>query len=139
MARSATSFGIGVALASQAEAEAGTENTKAMTPLRTAQAIAALAPEGIGVNQTWQSVTRGAGTSYQNTTGRPIQVVMNFDGDFMNASFQVSQDNSTWLTVYTDGGDGGPAGGPSIIIPDNYYYRATTSGGATIVAWVELR
>ena len=56
-----------------------------------------------------------------------------------NASFGVSQDNSTWLTVYTDGGDGGPAGGPSIIIPDNYYYRATTSGGATIAAWVELR
>ena len=135
----ANTFAANILLASQAEAEAGTENTKAMTPLRTAQAITALGPEGIGVNQTWQSVTRGAGTSYQNTTGRPIQVVMNFDGDFMNASFQVSQDNSTWLTVYTDGGDGGPAGGPSIIIPDNYYYRATTSGGATIAAWVELR
>ena len=135
----ANTFAANILLASQAEGEAGTENTKAMTPLRTAQAITALAPEGIGVNQTWQSVTRGAGTSYQNTTGRPIQVVMNFDGDFMNASFQVSQDNSTWLTVYTDGGDGGPAGGPSIIIPDNYYYRATTSGGATIAGWVELR
>lgn len=33
-----------VALASQAEAEAGTNNTKMMTPLRTSQAIAALAP-----------------------------------------------------------------------------------------------
>lgn len=126
-------------IASQAEAEAGTASNKLMTPQRTAQAIAELVPEGIGVNQTWQSVTRVAGTSYQNTTGRPIQVVMNFDGDFMNASFQVSQDNSTWLTVYTDGGDGGPAGGPSIIVPNNYYYRATTSGGATIAAWVELR
>jgi hypothetical protein len=93
----------------------------------------------IGVGQTWQTVTRVAGTAYQNTTGRPIQVVMNFDGDFMNATFQVSQDNSTWLTVYTDGGDGGPAGGPSIIIPNGYYYRATVSGGATIAAWVELR
>jgi hypothetical protein len=99
----------------------------------------ATVPEGIGVGQTWQSVTRVAGTSYQNTTGRPIQVVMNFDGDFMSATFQVSQDNSTWLTVYNDGGDGGPAGGPSIIIPDGYYYRATVSGGATIQAWVELR
>lgn len=35
-----------VALASQAEAEAGTENTKTMTALRVAQAIAALAGEG---------------------------------------------------------------------------------------------
>lgn len=34
--------------ASQAEAEAGVNNTTAMTPLRTAQAIAALAPGGVG-------------------------------------------------------------------------------------------
>jgi hypothetical protein len=38
--------------ASQAEAEAGTDNDKWMTPLRTAQAIAELAPP-----PTWQSVT----------------------------------------------------------------------------------
>lgn len=35
-------------IASQAEAEAGTDNTKDMTPLRTAQAITALAPSGGG-------------------------------------------------------------------------------------------
>lgn len=34
-----------VAIASQAEAEAGTNNTKMMTPLRSAQAIAALVPD----------------------------------------------------------------------------------------------
>ncbi len=39
---------IGVPIASQAEAEAGTDNAKAMTPLRTAEAIAALAPGGGG-------------------------------------------------------------------------------------------
>ena len=38
--------------ATQAEAEAGTDNTKWMTPLRTAQAIAQLAPP-----PTWESVT----------------------------------------------------------------------------------
>ncbi len=37
------------AIASQAEAEAGTENTKSMTPLRTSQAIAALAEAGVSV------------------------------------------------------------------------------------------
>ncbi|MFN3347429.1 hypothetical protein [Pseudorhodoplanes sp.] len=36
-----------VPAASQAEAEAGTDNTKAMTPLRVAQAVSALAPEGV--------------------------------------------------------------------------------------------
>lgn len=40
----ATINGITPALASQAEAEAGTDNTKLMTPLRASQAIAALAP-----------------------------------------------------------------------------------------------
>lgn len=40
--------GSGFTICSQAEAEAGTENTKGMTPLRTAQAIAALAPGGGG-------------------------------------------------------------------------------------------
>ena len=35
----------GAAIASQAEAEAGTDNTKMMTPLRSAQAIAALVPD----------------------------------------------------------------------------------------------
>lgn len=37
--------GVITALASQAEAEAGSENTKGMTPLRTSQAITALAPK----------------------------------------------------------------------------------------------
>ena len=29
---------------------------------------------GIGVNQTWQTVTRTSGTTYTNTTGKPITV-----------------------------------------------------------------
>jgi len=40
--------GVFTAIASQAEAEAGTDNTKGMTPLRTAQAIAALGTDGNG-------------------------------------------------------------------------------------------
>lgn len=40
----ATINGITPALASQAEAQAGTDNTKIMTPLRAAQAISALVP-----------------------------------------------------------------------------------------------
>lgn len=68
------------ALASQAEAEAGVENTKTMTPLRVAEAIAALTPntavknnfvatidptttnddsEGYGVGSTWINKTSG--------------------------------------------------------------------------------
>jgi hypothetical protein len=110
-----------------------------VSPAKIKAAIDALTQLPIGVGQTWQTVSRSAGVSYQNTTGRPIQVVMNFDGDFQSGSFEVSTDNVNWITVFTDGGDGGPAGGPSIIIPNNYYYRANVSGGAVIRAWVELR
>lgn len=38
---------ISVPAASQAEAEAGTDNSKAMTPLRVAQAVAAFVPDGV--------------------------------------------------------------------------------------------
>ena len=44
------------AFASQAEAEAGSDNTKLMTPLRTAEAIAALAPSGGGGGKVLQVV-----------------------------------------------------------------------------------
>lgn len=66
--------------ASQAEMEAGTESAlRSMSPLRIKQAIAAMAqPGGIGIGQTWQSFTVGStrinGTTYTNSTGKPIQL-----------------------------------------------------------------
>lgn len=46
---------IGLDVASQVQAEAGTENTRPMTPLRTAQAIAALAPQLTVVREVFTS------------------------------------------------------------------------------------
>ena len=39
-----------------------------------------LVHQGIGVNQTWQDVTasRSAGTTYTNTTGKPIMLAIRF-------------------------------------------------------------
>lgn len=59
--------GIFSAIASQAEAEAGTENTKGMTPLRAAQAIAALAG--------------GAGVPVGGLTGEVLTKLSGTDGD----------------------------------------------------------
>jgi hypothetical protein len=36
------------------------------------------ATPGIGVGQTWQSVTRSAGVTYTNSTGKPIGFIMTF-------------------------------------------------------------
>lgn len=58
-----------VALATNAEAQAGTDATKAIT-------AAAMAAASLGRGQTWQAVTRSAGTNYTNATGKPIEFSM---------------------------------------------------------------
>lgn len=122
-------------VSTQAEAEAGTDNTTLMTPLRTAQAIAALTAS-IGVGQTWQNVTasRAVSTSYQNLTAKPIMVAITTNGSSTARPIQVSVDNSTWIQVGTDSGG---ASDTSFIVPVNYYYRI--NGSTTITAWAELR
>lgn len=122
--------------ATQAEAQAGTDNVKGMTPLRVSQAITALTYVPIGVGQTWQDVSasRAVSTSYQNTTGRPISVNLSLDAGG-NRSVQVSVNNSTWITVgITAGGSKTPV---SFIVPASWYYRI--NGSTTIDAWAELR
>jgi hypothetical protein len=125
-----TTFAVaGLTLATQAEAETGANNTALMTPLRTAQAFDAREKQ-IGVGQTWQTPSRtGSSTSYQNTTGRPIQVSVRGAGNF-----QVSVNNSTWVTIAAE--DGSDLCDCQAVIPNNHYYRLTGAGGTF---WRELR
>lgn len=121
-------------LASQAEAEAGTDANKLMTPLQTKQAITAQVSVPIGVGQTWQDVSgsRAHSTSYQNTTGRPISVSLTVDGS--SRSIQVSVNNFTWITVAQSSSS---KVSMSFIVPINWYYRI--NGSITIDVWAELR
>lgn len=125
--------GVTMALASQAQAQAGTNNTTLMTPLRTAEAISALAPASVGVGQTWQVVTgsRSSGTSYQNTTGKPIQVAIT-GSTGSNVTFAISTDNVTFTTIARFDNDYGIF----MVVPNNLYYKFTGSG---ITYWSELR
>ena len=75
--------------ASQAEAEAGTENAKAMTPLRTAQAIAALGGGG------------GGGADVQEFTA---------SGTWVNPSPEVARLVKVFLISAGGGGGGGAVG-----------------------------
>jgi hypothetical protein len=120
-------------LASQAEAETGTDNTKLMTPLRTSQAVATRA---IGIGQTWQDVTssRSSSTVYQNTTGRTIEVaVETTNGTFGRLQVSVTGTGS-WRSV--GGLPSTGAGAACAVIPENWYYRVTHDA---VVAWAELR
>lgn len=97
----------------------------------------AIADTVLGVDQSWTDVTssRAANTSYQNTTGKPITVLIDDDGG--SNSFQVSTDNSFFQTLYTyPSGTGNYERSPvTVIIPNLHYYRFT--GG--FVRWSELR
>ena len=91
---------------------------------------------GLGVGQTWQDVlaSRAVNTSYQNTTGKPIQLFIR--GSNAN-TVEVSTDNSTWIVV----GDlraasGVPMTNANPIVPATQYYRVN---GGSVVAWAELR
>jgi hypothetical protein len=127
----------GTALSSTPDAEAGT-GTGLMNSTLTAQAIAAQVPLPIGVGQTPQNLTgsRSAGTSYQNTTGRPIYVHVSMTTSAGTRRMQLSANNSTWVDVSAlDTTNGIPSG--SFIVPDGYYYRII--GTVSILVWAELR
>jgi hypothetical protein len=121
-------------LASQAQAEAGTDNITLMTPLRTEQHTLA---NDIGWDQTFNvGLTRVAGTNYQNTTGRPITVLINAYKASTGGSFFISADNVTYTAVV---GITTLTAVPAItvIIPNLYYY--SIESGTTINSWRELR
>ncbi len=132
----ASAFEWDAPLVSKAVAEAGTStdaNVK-WSPLRVAQAIAALSP-GLGIAQTWTDVTssRATNTTYQNTTGKPIMAVIQLSNG--TQPIQVSADGSTWVTA-ASGSSGNYQTNSAIVVPPGHYYRIT---GGTLFLWTELR
>jgi hypothetical protein len=86
----------------------------------------------LGVGQTWQAVTRVVNTSYQNTTGRPIEVSM-----YGSGPLEASTDNSTWVSVQTPQNiNSALRMFASAVIPNGHYYR---QNGGILVVWSELR
>ena len=121
-------------VASQAQAEAGVSNTVIMTPLRTAQAIAAL-QTSIGIGQTWQDVTgsRTSGTLYTNSTGKPIQVAYSLlSSSTSNLTIEVGG-----VTIYSLTGVQFSQS-MSFIVPNGATYRITVTNVLSAI-WAELR
>lgn len=86
------------------------------------------APTGVGIGQTWQTVSRSANTTYTNSTGKPIMVAICHGG------------NNVILYVNTGGGNiqtgnGGSYSNSYAIVPNGATYYATSAG----VSWTELR
>lgn len=112
-----------VELATDAETQAGTDAARAVTP-------AALASAAFGMNQTWQLVTRAVGTTYTNTTGRPICVLVRT---------KAGSNTSIYITATVDGlsfviaNDNSPASpfsiGSFVVPPGSTYSFAINSAG----------
>ena len=93
---------------------------------------------GIGVNQTWQSVTRAIGTTYTNSTGKPIAVAITAACSAAN-SVQGLTINDVAVYACSVNVATLPCGF-SLIVPNGAtYVSLTNSGTLTLITWVELR
>jgi hypothetical protein len=96
----------------------------------------------LGYSQSWQDVTvsRSAGTVYQNTTGKPISVsVTHYGGDGQGVFLYVDSSSSPSVVVaetYQIGA--GIKSQLTAIVPSGFYYKVVLSGDS-ITRWVELR
>lgn len=103
------------------------------------QALACLSSLGFG--QTWQSVTRTAGTVYYNTTGRPIQLLAYATASTSaSCSTTVSINGGIAIPLLQSSENLGPtAARGTLIIPPGASYVLTDSGTVTSRVTYELR
>ena len=96
------------------------------------------AQSSLGFGQIWTNVTgsRVLGTSYTNTTGRPISIFV-FCVSSVNANLNITVNG---LVLFGPGATAGFSLQNTVIVPVGGVYSANVSAGvASSVAWVELR
>lgn len=123
---------ISVAAANLTDAEGGTDHTKAMTALRTAQAIERMT---LGRGQAWSAPTRSLGNWYQNTTGRPIQIVIRSDKPHR---IRLGTSTSSYVIAGTDNNDMSETD-VGLIVPDGGFYMVESGQEFDQATWIELR
>lgn len=123
-----------VELATSAEVKTGTDTTRAVTP-------AGFNAASLGYGQTWQDVTssRAAGTTYTNSTGKPIMVSVTstFLGSDSGLSITVDSVLVAIGNAYANTSLGG-AGGVTVIVPAGSTYSVALSH-SNLYSWAELR
>ncbi len=100
--------------------------------------MAGAALQSLGMGQTWQSVTgsRAINTTYYNTTGRPIIVMV--EGSSTSAAGFTLMVNS--VVAYTTGAAAGSGTATITVVPPGGSYSWAVSGGTpTLSQWSELR
>ena len=92
----------------------------------------------VGVNQTWTTPSRVFGTTYTNTTLRPIMVLISANVN-AGSSAEAYCDEVKIAHVGSGGGTGQIAATMSFIVPSGSTYRAVLSSGSGFAQdWAEL-
>lgn len=91
----------------------------------------------LGVSQTWQDVkaSRAYGTTYTNSTGRPIYVYV-YSSIGTNGTFTITVNGVTWGGYHYAAGN---CGTPTFIVPSGGTYSISTTASLTVANWMELR
>lgn len=125
--------------------ETGTGTTESLvSPAKVKAAIDALVPvpvPPVGVSQSWASVSRTAGVSYQNTTGQAIQISARVfttttggpEPVTTTGTVEVSSNGSTWVVVGTSGSIDDSVV-VTAIVPDDHYYRYSNGSFLAILS-----
>lgn len=133
-AATTTATGV-VELATDAEAQAGTDTARAVTPDNLGAVV-------LGLGQTWQFVaaSRAVNTTYTNSTGRAIQVFVAGNMSATSGYLQLVIDGSNATTSNGAHATGGLVALNGLTIPNGNDYRINTSGGTlSNLSWWELR
>jgi hypothetical protein len=86
---------------------------------------------GIGIGQTWQQVTRTLGTTYTNSTGKPIMLIGNAIRNAVSSvGLTCTIDGVAVPLCFNTNSDGGNEAVGSIIIPNGSNYVLSAKGEA---------
>ena len=121
-------------IATTAIAQAGINDADIMTPLKT---LGLFNLKSLGVEQSPQSFTvssRVGGTSYLNSTGKPITVYLT--GANSEEDLQISKDGTTWFTVGKLGKNNVYTASACAVVPTGFYYKLASG---TYSIWTEVR
>jgi hypothetical protein len=119
-------------IATQAEAEAGTDNATVMTPLRAEDHMVANA---LGWGQTPKLVTYAASTWYQNTTGRPIYLNVRSSGTAGSHNFDYGTSTTVFGTYSVGDGSSGTWNTLSLVWQPNYFLRLGFTISSSAFSW----
>lgn len=105
------------------------------------QAELATAVQPIGVGQTWQIVTgsRAYGTTYTNSTGRPITVAITNSSSSGLASLNITVGGVQIYDIAANAVASSYYGSLMFVVPSGTTYSAVVSGSSVLAKWAELR